>query len=118
MKPRKQLTPVVCLLVNQFAFPGLGTILNGRHRVTGYLQAALMVAGFLLTVWFFCLWTVANIRYLSNNAWSEEQFRALYRPHLWALQWGLGFTAVAWCWSLVSSLLFLRPPNRTPPPLP
>ena len=35
-------------IVNQLAFPGLGTLMMGRR--VGYAQAAVMLAGFFLTM--------------------------------------------------------------------
>jgi len=92
--------------INQFAFPGLGTILMERR--VGYLQAILMVAGFILATGF-ALWViVCAIRYAMNPAWDEVDFRAAYQPFKWALFSGLALCAIAWLWALTSSVGILR----------
>jgi len=93
-------------LVNQLAFPGLGTLMMGRR--SGYAQVAIMLAGFFLTMGFL-LWYLACVgRYVANPSWDESEFQALYRPYKWSLYWGLGFCAVAWVWALFSSIAIMR----------
>ncbi len=105
------------VLINQLAFPGLGTIMSGRR--VGYVQAGLMLIGFFLAMGFFIWYFVCIARHLSNPGWSHEQFIATFRPYLWSLYWGLGLSALAWFWSLKSSLEMLKEKDvRTPPPIP
>lgn len=92
--------------INQLAFPGLGTILMKRRA--GYLQAILMVAGFILATGFALWLIVCAIRYAMNPAWDEADFRAAYQPFKWALFSGLALCAVAWVWALFSSIGILR----------
>jgi hypothetical protein len=98
------------VLVNQLAFPGLGTLATGRR--IGYAQAALMLAGFLLTMGFLGWYLLCCLRYVRHPAWEESDFVALYRPYHWAWQWGLVLCAVAWLWSLASSIGMLREAKR------
>jgi hypothetical protein len=109
MHPTKRASPWVWALLNQLAFPGLGTILGGRK--VGYAQAAVMVAGFLLAMGFMGWFLVCVFRYAAHPGWTEADFRALYRPYRWALFWGFGLCALAWVWSLFSSVAMLRSPK-------
>jgi hypothetical protein len=107
---KKRPSPWVWVLINQLAFPGLGTILAGS-RLAGYAQAILMVAGFILTTGFLLYYLLCMVR-LITSSWSEAQFAAHYRPYLWSLYWGLGLSAFAWFWALYSSLRILRSSGR------
>jgi len=92
--------------INQLAFPGLGTIMMNRR--SGYVQATVMVAGFILATGF-ALWViVCAVRYTMNPAWDEADFRAAYQPFKWALFSGLAMCAMAWIWALFSSIGILR----------
>jgi len=94
--------PWVCILINQAAFPGLGSLLMGRRA--GWPQAALMLAGFGLTMTFalWYLWSCAL--YLRSTTWDEGQFAAHYAPLKWALRYGLMLCAAAWLWAAVTSV--------------
>lgn len=94
------------VIINQLAFPGLGTILSGRR--VGYLQAALMLVGFFLAMGFLSWFIACVVRYPSHPEWTEDEFRAQYRPYLWAVYWGFGLCLAAWGWALISSLAMLR----------
>lgn len=99
--PRRSAPPWLCVTVNQLAFPGLGTIM--AQRKIGYLQAAVMIAGFVLTMGFLLTYLSAVAQYLQHSEWSEEQFRAQYLPHQWAIVAGTSLCGLAWIWALVSS---------------
>ena len=106
-KPSPAKTPVwLWVLTNQLAFPGLGTIMAGRR--VGYPQAAMMLAGFFLTMGFLIWFIVCGLRYAGHSEWTEAEFRALYRPYNWALYWGLGLSVGSWIWALFSSVSLLR----------
>jgi hypothetical protein len=109
-KPVKR-TPIwVCVLINQGAFPGMGTILAGQR--SGYAQASIMVIGFLLVMGYMAVYLTAVTRYvMGGNAWTEADFHSKYRPYLWALYNGLGLCLVAWVWALFSSLAMWRKRN-------
>jgi hypothetical protein len=108
-RPRK-LSAWLLVVINQLAFPGLGTVLSGRR--IGYVQAALMVVGFLITVAVMGWLVVCSVRFFGHPEWSEEDYRAQYIPYLWWLRWGLGLCAVAWCWAGWSSVLIWRNRNK------
>jgi hypothetical protein len=108
-------------MVNQLAFPGLGTIMAGRRQL-GYAQAALMLAGFFVAmgfaVWFF--W--CSLRALTELNWTEARFREVVWGHAWVGIGGLGLCVAAWAWSLFSSVEILQsakpqPAGRVPPKL-
>src|SRR5882672_728891 len=93
-------------IVNQLAFPGLGTLMMGRR--VGYAQAAIMLAGFTLAMGFLLWYLLCAGRYAVNPSWDETHFTSLYRPYKWSLYWGLGLCAVAWVWALLSSIAMVR----------
>jgi hypothetical protein len=77
-------------------------------RRVGYMQAILMVSGFIMATGF-ALWViVCAIRYAMNPAWDEADFRAAYQPFKWALFSGLALAALAWIWALFSSVGILH----------
>lgn len=101
MKPIWKLPCWTFVAINLAAFPGLGTILAGRR--IGYVQAAVMIAGFVMTMGFLVFYLGCAAQYMGGVPATEPEFKARYQPHLWALRWGLVCCAVAWCWSLFSS---------------
>ena len=105
---------VLWAIVNQLAFPGLGTLMMGRR--VGYLQAAIMLAGFALTMGFLLWYLVCAGRYAVNPSWDETRFTSLYRPYKWSLYWGPGLCAVAWVWALFSSIAMMRAARTEAPP--
>src|ERR1043166_4868547 len=148
----------VCAVINQLAFPGMGTVMAGRR--SGYVQAAVMVAGFLLTMGFMFVFFAALIQSMVQGVGSDTLYKQLFHHYGWAGLSGLGlwflltmgfmfvfFAAliqsmvqgvgsdtlykqlfhhygwaglsglalcfIAWCWSLVSSIIIVRsaPPS-------
>jgi ABC-type Fe3+ transport system permease subunit len=87
-------------------------------RRVGYFQAAVMVAGFVLTMFYMLAVIVSQIRYATQNGLSEDQAHALYQQHAWAGKTGVILCLYAWCWSLVSTIIFLASSEREPPFLP
>jgi hypothetical protein len=112
----KRISPWVCVLVNQAAFPGLGTRLAGRR--VGYLQMTVMLAGFCLSVGFVLWYFACGVRYLLQApGMSEEAWHESYRRAAWAGRWGFGLCVTAWCWAGFSSISILRSPgDQTLPP--
>jgi len=102
----KRLSPWVCVAINQGAFPGLGTIMSGRR--IGYVQAAVMLTGFFLSMSFMLCYIACAARYATTATWTEKEFTSKYQPYLWALYWGIGCCAFAWFWSLFSSLQIMK----------
>lgn len=91
------------LVINQFATPGLGSIMAGRFLV-GAFQLIFALAGFTLIVaWFFLLLKAA---YSIMETTGE-----LHPPHY--LGWmGLGNFLFAWCWAWITSISVLREAQR------
>lgn len=92
--------------MNLAAFPGLGTIMAGRR--IGYLQAAIMVGGFVLTMGFLLLYMTCIWRFAMSGNWGENDLKACYQPYRWMLFSGLALTATAWLWAAYSSRQILR----------
>jgi len=96
----------MCAAINLLAFPGFGTLLAGRR--IGYLQAAIMLAGFFLVMGFMVVFFVRAVQSLISMNGDEEAWRAQYRVCAWAWKWGVALSAVAWVWSLFSSWSIVR----------
>jgi hypothetical protein len=103
----------LCATINQLAFPGMGTVMAGRW--TGYLQATIMIAGFVLTMMYLLAVIHAVVGLIFSGGANEDQFRASYHQYFWALKWGLLLTAIAWFWSLISSIAIVRSVPKEPP---
>jgi len=103
-----------CAALNQLAFPGLGTIMAGRW--TGYVQAVIMVAGFVLFTGFILLFFKAMFSFAMDPAALEQDLKAAYQPYAWAAESGLGLCLLAWFWALFSSFALLRQTRPKPPP--
>lgn len=103
-------------LINQFATPGLGSLLAKRF-VAGTGQLLLAVAGFLLFMgWFFQKMRVfyGQIEGTTLPANTGNKLG----------EWGLIVFAAAWLWSLVTSIQMIRsapkdsiPPSKPLPPI-
>lgn len=107
----RTLNPWVCVLVNQLACPGLGTLMAGRK--VGYVQAGLMVLGFGLVLLFMAMWLGAVLRLASDLSWTEEQYRTQVRAWRWALVSGAALCGLAWGWALASSIAIVRRSKET-----
>ena len=102
-----------CVLINQLATPGLGSIMAGR-RVAGAGQLLLAVAGFVMVIGWFVLNAINTYNQIVNDA---EPKSAAWLGEAG----GLTFLA-AWVWAWVTSLQILRSvqekePARLPPRL-
>ena len=90
---------ISCVLMNLLATPGLGSVM-ARRWLAGTGQLVLSVVGFaLMMVWF--LQTVGQI-------FSELNQTASAPPSGRLGLMGVGLFALAWVWSLVTSLRLLR----------
>jgi len=107
--PRKLLSRSkswACALLNLLAFPGMGTVMAGRR--SGYFQAALMLAGFFLTM-AFMLWYFMNmIRLITHPDANEAHFKELYHQYAWIGLLGLALCIISWFWALASSIAIVR----------
>ena len=95
-----------CVAINQLAFPGMGTVMAGQR--IGYVQAAIMLAGFFLIMGFMICYFASVFRLLTQMDSSDATFEQCYRPYAWAGISGLALCVVAWFWSLFSSVAILR----------
>lgn len=114
-KPLDSSRAWTCALVNQLAFPGLGTLMAGR-KGAGYAQAGLMLGGFFLAAGFALWFMWASMRALTELNWSEARWRAEIGHYAWTGWCGLGLCVVAWFWALVSSVGILREARQPRPP--
>src|SRR5438874_1633817 len=108
-KPLKQATARNCFLVNQFATPGLGSLMGGRI-LAGIGQLLLALLGFALVLTWFLLTMKEYYSLIDSDAPATSYGR-------YALSGGLFFLA-AWLWSLLTSLSLLRQAKIDDPPPP
>jgi len=106
-----------CLLVNQFATPGLGSLM-GRRILAGILQLTLALIGFGGFVGWF-------IQRMIDLYRQTDEFPSPPAHHLPLLEPSLIIFAASWCLSWITSLQLLReakrneagkPPPGLPPP--
>jgi len=99
-KPVGWAKAITCVIINQFATPGLGSIIGGRF-VSGAGQLLFALAGFcLLVVWMVCYF-YDRVREAVGQEPVENSFG-------WMGKWGLICFGAAWLWALVTSLSLLR----------
>jgi hypothetical protein len=96
-------------LLNQCATPGLGSLMAGR-RVAGLGQLLLAVAGFILVIGWFVLFTLQTYNELVNGA-PPKSVAPLGEV-------GALIFVAAWLWSLVTSLSLLREARANQPKAP
>jgi len=106
------------VLINQFATPGLGSIIAGRY-VSGIGQLLLAVTGFSL----FIIWFGAIMRQFYGQIQGNVEVKSVG----WLGLTGLAIFAAAWVWALATSISIMREVKRNhatifthpqPPPLP
>src|SRR5687768_11152766 len=85
-----------CAGLNQLACPGLGTIFAGRK--IGYLQAALMVIAFLLTLYFVFWYATTLYGGINDPNWDPSTFREGLKQKKWYAMGGGLLSAVSWTW--------------------
>jgi len=91
-------TAWACLAANLFTVPGVGTVAAGRK--IGYLQAALGLVGFGLSV----LGFVGILRDWGETGGQPEGMT----PSLWVGVAGICLWGASWLWALASSLRLHR----------
>lgn len=106
-KPIKHATARNCFLVNQFATPGLGSLMGGRI-LPGIGQLLLALLGFVLMVG----WAVLTVKESISLAESDAPIISYGR---FGVSGALFFLA-AWLWSLLTSLSLLRQAKIDDPP--
>ena len=95
-----------CVVINQLAFPGMGTVMAGRW--SGYLQSAIMLGGFFLTMGFMCCYFASLFSFMAHSEGGEPHLKELCGPYAWAGVSGVALCLVAWGWALVSSIAIMR----------
>ena|SRR5256885_526876 len=97
-----------CLTTN-LAMPGFGSIVAGRP--VGYIQAAIYLASFIITLIFgvrFIVWALANWAWLHGEEGDHfEAMLAMWRAAQWPLAGILGFV-FSCLWALTTSLAILK----------
>jgi hypothetical protein len=101
--------------MNQLAFPGAGTVMAGRK--IGYVQAVIMVVGFVLTMTYLLMVIGTMFALLTNIQISEAEYDARRHQYAWAGLSGFVLCAVAWFWSLASSISIVTSAQKEPPVL-
>jgi hypothetical protein len=104
-----------CLLVNQFATPGLGSLM-GRRWIAGTGQLILAILGFALVVfWFF---------EIMAQSYGQISGDVAVKPVGWMGGIGAILFVASWFWALVTSLSLLAqakkdetPASTSPPKL-
>ena len=91
-------------LLNQFATPGLGSLMAGRW-LAGTGQLALAVAGFIFILVWFVKIIIPYYRLMFGDS-------APGPINWWTGGLGAGLFALSWIWSLVTSLSLLREASR------
>jgi hypothetical protein len=104
------LTPqrlITCILINQLATPGLGSLLARRRRA-GTGQLILALAGFgLIVAWMFKFFYGVAL----------EELNPSVKPHStdWLWQWGAILFGASWVWALVTSAALWRQAKQASP---
>jgi hypothetical protein len=99
-----------CFLVNQLVCPGIGTIMAGR-RVTGFVQAAVMLVGVCGALAFALTYISAVYRFALDGTATEASWNAM-KPPAWLGIAGFALCGVAWFWALFSSFKILHESRR------
>ena len=90
--------------MNQFATPGLGSIIAGCW-LAGTGQLLTFLAGFVL----FCDWSFKNMAQYYSLMFSDNPGASPPARILWI---GMGLCVVSWFWSLATSISLLRSASK------
>jgi hypothetical protein len=96
-----------CMLINQLATPGLGSII-GRRFLAGIGQLLLAVGGFVMIV----VWMARFYYDCYREAMGQKPVGS---PYGWWGKWGLILFGAAWLWALVTSLSLLLQSKKDAP---
>jgi hypothetical protein len=96
-----------CVLINQLATPGLGSLLAGRV-IAGAGQLLLALAGFTLII----IWMVQFYYEMIQRQLGQAPSRPA--PE-WMWNWGLILFGASWLWALATSFGLLRQARAAPP---
>jgi hypothetical protein len=116
--PRNRSEAWRCAMINQLAFPGLGSILAAKK--SGVAQAILMLVGFFGFAGYLCWFIFHQINLLFDMGTSSKQFAVARFDHWWIGAASLGLCLLVWFWSLFTSIELVQsaPENSPPPPMP
>lgn len=106
-----------CVLMNLLAFPGMGTLM--ARRKVGFIQAAIMLIGFLLATGYvgISIWCGLQLvfdMYADSSGSGKYEW---YKKYGWIGITGLAFCLAAWIWALFSSIEILKSTPKNPPPV-
>src|SRR3954471_19153694 len=105
-QPLNRAAAMNCLLVNQFATPGLGSLM-GRRIAAGIGQLSLAIAGFILVIFWFFMTMIQYYGQISSDAPTVKSY-ALY-----GIAGGCLFF-ISWLWAWVTSLSLLHQARNDP----
>jgi hypothetical protein len=109
-KPVDHSKALTCLLINQFATPGLGSLMAGRI-LEGAVQLTFAIAGFVCVVaWF------VQVVYVQYRTITASQPAA--PPYPWLGQVGFIIFVASWLLSWITSVSLLRAAKKNVPNLP
>lgn len=106
-KPVKRSTGMNCLLVNQFATPGLGSLMGGRI-VAGAAQLTLAIVGFALFLVAMIAWFATMFNQFGTASGSSEVGGV---P--WYGKIGVILFVTSWLLSWITSISILREATKT-----
>jgi len=104
--PPDRVTARNCFLVNQFATPGLGSLMGGRP-VSGIGQLLLALVGFAFVIAWFVLTVIRDYDSISL----QGNLSTTSPSHLGEA--GGVLFAASWLWALVTSLSLLRDAGKS-----
>lgn len=96
-------------LINQLATPGLGTLMLGKLAL-GLAQLAFAIAGFVFIISWFVL--------ILSQFYGQISGDVEVKPVGWIGITGAILFVASWCWSLITSIGFIRKASRMAQPLP
>ena len=105
-KPVKRLAAWVCLLLNLFVLPGLGSLIV-REPVKGIIQGILAVSGFALSI--------AGSGPLLDQFIQTHELPDHLTGSLWLAIAGVVLFAIAWVWALTGSVSAIKKTGKKRP---
>lgn len=108
-EPLNQALAQKCFLINQFATPGLGSLM-GQRFISGVGQLLLALVGFVLVMGWFILMMTESFRLAESDA--------PVKSYAWIGIAGGAIFAAAWGWSLITSIDLLRHAKKNSPTAP
>lgn len=116
--PRNRSEAWRCLMINQLACPGLGTIIAAQK--IGFAQAGIMLAGFFVAMGYLCWLIFHQVQLVFDMEVTMQQFNETRFDYWWVGAFGFGLCLIAWLWSLITSIQLVKgtPPNAPPPSVP